>query len=322
MSKKSACREIPVLVVAFKRFTELDKCLQRLANVRPSRLYISVDGARSVKEHVQVEKVRALAHKIDWPCEVRTRFADRNYGCMEWVSSSISWFFENEMFGVILEEDILVDARFIEWCGEMVTARMKNPKIMQLNAFDPSTYLGFTIGTRETKYITSWGWATWRDAWAHYDGSMGEYRRVGVWEKYKKIHELLGGGSRRVSLFYALAMSLAAQGKSSSWAFRWCLSVWVNGGVAITPGVNLSENIGFGVGATHTSSEDAFSLVKTDVTGAQPASEGWGSVDANVDISVLTFVNRCARPWKLIRMGLSLLIPNKLFFRVRRFIRN
>ena len=33
---------------------------------------------------------------MDWPCEVKTLFRDKNLGMQKAVSDAINWFFENE----------------------------------------------------------------------------------------------------------------------------------------------------------------------------------------------------------------------------------
>jgi hypothetical protein len=38
------------------------------------------------------------------------------------------------------------------------------------------------------------------------------------------------------------------------WGYRWTFACWIQNGLTILPNVNLVSNIGFGEGATHTSS--------------------------------------------------------------------
>ena len=65
---------------------------------QPKRLYIAADGPRANKpgEAEKCQKVRDLAKQVDWDCELKTLFREKNYGCGRAVSGAISWFFENE----------------------------------------------------------------------------------------------------------------------------------------------------------------------------------------------------------------------------------
>ena len=53
-----------------------------------------------------------LSSNVDWDCEVKTLFRDKNLGCKYAVSSAIDWFFENEEMGIILEDDCLPSQSF------------------------------------------------------------------------------------------------------------------------------------------------------------------------------------------------------------------
>jgi hypothetical protein len=38
--------------------------------------------------------VRAIAEKVDWPCDVHGNYAEENMGCGRRVASGIAWGFE------------------------------------------------------------------------------------------------------------------------------------------------------------------------------------------------------------------------------------
>ena len=46
-----------------------------------------------------------ISEHIDWPCQIKTRFCAENQGCQLGVSSAITWFFEQEEAGIVLEDD-------------------------------------------------------------------------------------------------------------------------------------------------------------------------------------------------------------------------
>ena len=59
------------------------------------------------KDQATSDLAREAALRIDWQCEVTTRFLDANLGCRKAVSSAIDWFFDEVEEGIILEDDCL-----------------------------------------------------------------------------------------------------------------------------------------------------------------------------------------------------------------------
>ena len=85
---------------------------------RPTRLYIAADGPRLDRagEKEKCEAARAIATDIDWDCRVETLFRDENLGCGTAVSEAITWFFNHEEEGIILEDDCLPEPSFFSIC--------------------------------------------------------------------------------------------------------------------------------------------------------------------------------------------------------------
>src|SRR5687768_3294998 len=109
----------PVLFLVFNRPSTTQIVFESIRNARPSKLYIAADGPRKDKpgELEKCERVRKIVSNVDWSCEVKTLFRDENYGCGRGVSHSITWFFENEPEGIILEDDCVPDPTFFRYCA-------------------------------------------------------------------------------------------------------------------------------------------------------------------------------------------------------------
>lgn len=105
----------PVLFLVFNRLDTTKQVFEAIRQAKPPRLYVAADGAREEKkgEEQKVKAVREyILNNIDWNCEVKTLFRDKNLGCKYAVSGSINWFFENEEMGIILEDDCLPSQSF------------------------------------------------------------------------------------------------------------------------------------------------------------------------------------------------------------------
>ena len=160
-----------VLFLIYKRLDTARRVFEVIRVARPPRLYVASDGPRESKEG-EAEKVQAvrdyvMSH-IDWDCEVKTLFREKNLGCKYAVSGAISWFFENEEMGIILEDDCLPSMSFFWFCEELLDKYKDDERIVNI------TGCNFQQGRNNTGYsyyfsIYShiWGWAGWRSSWRY-----------------------------------------------------------------------------------------------------------------------------------------------------------
>jgi hypothetical protein len=109
----------PVLFIIFNRLDTTIQVLEAIRQAQPPRLYVAADGPRPNRPG-EAEKVQAVRDyvmgQIDWPCEVKTLFREKNLGCKVAVSSAIDWFFDHEPEGIILEDDCVPHPSFFQFC--------------------------------------------------------------------------------------------------------------------------------------------------------------------------------------------------------------
>ncbi len=241
--------DVAVLLIAFNRPQLTAQVLQAIRCARPSRLYIAVDGSRGKADDAPCAMVRRMA-KANWKCQVYTLFHDLNLGCRQGPIAAIDWFFEHEDCGIILEDDCVASATFFPYCAELLERYRDDERIMCISGdtFQPP---------RETsnsyyfsRYSHTWGWATWRRAWAKYDDSMREYP-----DFRSKLEKL--SGVPGFAKFWIFELNRAHERKIDSWDHAWLFACWFHGGLTCTPRVNLVTNIGFGGDATHTHSRSS-----------------------------------------------------------------
>ena len=123
---------MPVLFVFFNRKNTACESFKRIRNAKPAKLYLAQDGARKDKcgEDIIVKETReAILSMIDWDCEVKTLFQDENLGCGVGVFTAISWLFENEEMGVILEDDCVVTNSFFKFMEQMLRKYKEDQRI-------------------------------------------------------------------------------------------------------------------------------------------------------------------------------------------------
>jgi hypothetical protein len=100
-----------------------------------------------------------------------------------------------------------------------------------------------------SRYNHIWGWASWRRAWQYYDVKMKLWQEI----RYGNWLESILGETQAVK-YWTKIFQTAYDGKIDTWDYQWTFACWIQNGLTILPNVNLVSNIGFGEGATHTSS--------------------------------------------------------------------
>lgn len=255
--------ETPILLLVFNRADTTKQVLAALRTVRPKYLYVAADGPRAAKEgeKEKCEEVRALFNTIDWPCELKTNFRDTNLGCGHGPAEAISWFFKNVEQGIILEDDCVPHPTFFSYCAELLEKYKNNEKIMHIsgNNFLNKNYAG-NDSYYFNKYLTAWGWATWRRAWQHYDYKVGFLDAFLQSQQFKNLPL-----NHKQEQYWRNIAELVRQGQRADiWDYQWLLTCWMQDGLAITPAVNLVTNIGFGADATHTVNDSKAGYVKSE----------------------------------------------------------
>jgi len=242
----------PVLIVAFNRPDHLSVLLDRLRQVRPTVVYAAIDGPRSDRDdEPRVRRCQELIRGIDWPCEVRTQFQETNLGCGRGVTAAISWFFDQQERGIILEDDVIPEPSFFDFAVELLDRYQDDDRVFSItgcNLVPPEAMSRPQDPYRFAAIPNVWGWATWRRSWAgHRLDARGWWRRV-------TLHRLLAASGYRPSglAFWASTMEITARGGVDTWDWQLMFEAVRTGRLVATPNVNLVRNIGFDEQATHT----------------------------------------------------------------------
>jgi hypothetical protein len=242
----------PVAFLIFNRPDTTARVFEAIRQAKPPKLLVVADGPRPDRPD-DVEKckaARAIIDKVDWDCAVLTNYSDLNLGCKNRVSSGLDWVFSLVEEVIILEDDCLPHPSFFRFCQDLLDYYRDDERIMAISGDN------FQLGRKRTEYSYYfsrynhiWGWASWRRAWQYYDVKMR------LWQEIRDCNwlEYILGEGQSVKYWTKIFQS-AYDGKIDTWGYRWTFACWIQNGLTILPNVNLVSNIGFGEGATHTSS--------------------------------------------------------------------
>jgi hypothetical protein len=245
----------PVLFIIFNRPDTTRRVFEAIRQAKPERLYVAADGARENKpgEKELCEKTREIVKSIDWECEVKTLFRERNLGCGIAVSQAISWFFENEEQGIILEDDCVPDISFFPYCEELLEYYKDNDSISIISGDN----LQKGVKRDDVSYYFSnfhciWGWATWKRVWKDFKFSVMDLNKEVIFNNLQSSNF-----TKEMRIYYNSIWNIMEQGRTDIWGYQFVLMNLEQGRMSIQPNVNLVENIGFSDEGTHTTADDS-----------------------------------------------------------------
>lgn len=248
----------PILFLIFSRPDTTTRVFERIREIKPARLYVAADAPRvgRPEETQRCEETRAIIDRIDWPCELKTLYRDKNLGCKLAVSSAISWFFEQEEYGIILEDDCLPDLSFFPFCEELLIKYKNDERIGHIggDCFFPE------LVTQNQSYdfcsfAHIWGWASWRRVWKNYDVHFS------YWEKYKddknKRNSLFTSLHEKIYFSSSITDAIKGTNGINTWDTQYFFMLRSQHQLCIYPSINLVTNIGIGdTNGTHTTKKN------------------------------------------------------------------
>jgi hypothetical protein len=246
--------DTPILFLIYKRPDSTLQVFEEIRKIKPRKLFVVADGPKSIKERPQCLQARDVILKVDWDCEVKTLFREKNLGSKYSVSSGINWFFSFVDEGIILEDDCVPNEGFFLFCEELLNRYRDNTKIMHITGVNLNDQEKFGDGSYYfSNYPHIWGWATWKRAWTNYDLELedSKFYYTLIKKKFKDPFE------RR---FWQTVLRTLP--KLDAWDYQWMFSIWKAEGICINTNNNFIINIGFNEDATHTVYENPYKDLK------------------------------------------------------------
>lgn len=240
--------DVPVALFIFNRPGPTSRVFAAIVAARPRVLLVVADGARTHRpdDAARVAAARAIVDLVDWPCDVRRDFSDRNLGSRRRVSSGIDWVFTQVDRAIILEDDCVPVPAFFRYCSEMLQLYRDDRRIQSISGSNFAREEA-PAGHYCSNFALMWGWATWANRWADYCVDPTDAAAV--------VDRMWSRSPVRWAYWRRIFAALASHGMDA-WDYQWILTLWRRRTLCIRPTVNLVQNIGFGAEATHTTVTD------------------------------------------------------------------
>jgi hypothetical protein len=212
-------------------------------------LYIAANAPNPLKvdDCEKCETTRRCTEEVDWPCEVHRMYREEHLSAGLSISSAITWFFENEEQGIILEDDILPHQDFFLYCDELLERYKNNPQIQLISGYN-FFFEGYSspVSYYMSNFLQIWGWASWRRVWQTYvfDANLLDRREY--------LRKIKGIFSRPTYRYYRAIFDKMQKNENDTWDYQFFFNQILYSRYSIIPYTNLVENLGFGtVEASH-----------------------------------------------------------------------
>lgn len=240
----------PIALFVFRRPEETLRTLEALAlndGIAASELFIFCDAPRRKSDDAAVDATRAVIRGRVW-CP-RTTIIERseNWGLARSIIAGVTQLTESHGEVIVIEDDLLTSKGFLNYMNHALNLYRTEDSVMQISGhMHPVSGLRPDLDSFFLPLTTSWGWATWKRAWAHFDPNAVGWEILGTERSTRNRFNLDG------SYPYAEMLEQQMKGQIDSWAIRWWWTCFNRNGITLFPRTSLVSNIGFGPMATHT----------------------------------------------------------------------
>ncbi|MDK2646831.1 glycosyltransferase [Vibrio vulnificus] len=240
----------PIAMFVYNRFdnlTEVIASLKKNPEAINTEVFIFSDGA---KENSQVENVKAVREYINSLHgfkKINIIERDENLGLETNIVSGVNKVLELHDRVIVLEDDIVVSEKFLNYMNNSLKYYEDEPKVMHISGYiDPIDTSEIASDTFFIPTTSCWGWATWKDRWQYYNNDASA-----ILNNIESRNLMSQFDFSNADVFRSQLLDNVF-GVKSTWAIKWMGSVFLQGGLCLHPKYTLTKNIGFGEGATNT----------------------------------------------------------------------
>jgi len=241
-------RHAPIALFAFNRPNHLRRTiesLKRCESYEKSRIFLFVDGARTLSEVELVQATRSVAVEL-LGTHAEFRFSRENHGLSRSIINGVSEIVERYGRVIVIEDDLLLSRGFLRYVNEALSWYADDERIYQVSGHNFN--VPELARRRESMLLpltTTWGWATWSRAWRRFDPHAEAWKSYALNKKVRHRFNLDG------TYDYAAMMERQMRGHVDSWGIRWYWTVFRAGGLSCFPPQSLVINAGMDGSGSH-----------------------------------------------------------------------
>lgn len=233
----------PVLFETFVRVDYARQVWDAIKAAQPKKLYFYSNKGR-VEKDGEIERnneIRSWVNEIDWDCELHTFFRDECVDVYTSLKGAISWLFENEEDGIILEDDCIPTPSFFSYIDQLIVKFRDEKRVWCLSGDNiiRENYSGYDYFY--SHYHAMYGWASWRDRWEKIQWDNLRIKETIDDHIYYQLFKTKEQAEAKEKFYKGKEDFL---NKTKCWDFIFGLVIDQNNGVTIQPREHLVKNIG------------------------------------------------------------------------------
>ena len=232
--------DIAVLILFFNRPDALSAVFEEVRKARPSRLFLYQDGPRGEHDMPGIEACRKVVEDIDWECDIRRLYQEKNFGCDPSEYLSQKWAFSMADKCIVLEDDDIPSQSFFPFCKEMLDRYEHDTRISMItgtNYDEVTPDIPYDYFFATTFSIS--GWASWRrviDQWdEHYTFLDDAYN-------LQQLEDLIK--ERKYQKDFVEFCRYHRKSGKAYYETIFHAAIFFNSAMSIVPRVNMINNLG------------------------------------------------------------------------------
>lgn len=245
----------PIILFVYNRPKHTRRTLEALEKnllAKDSLLYIISDAPKNADAVENVNKVRAIIRE-PWDFKHITIIErQKNWGLAENVIDGVTKIINDHGKAIVLEDDLETSPYTLTYFNDALHRYEHEERVMEISGYMyPVEHPKRLPKSFFFRVANSWGWATWKRAWDHFDPDINALTKH---FKRKDIRRFSIEGKEN---FWKQVKEYKA-GKINSWAIRWYLSVFNQDGLVLYPRQSMIQNIGTDGSGTHSDIDDVY----------------------------------------------------------------
>lgn len=248
----------PVAYFVFRRPDHVRRSLEALAanpEAAETDLLVYSDGPRSARDEQGVTEVRTLVAGLTGFKSVELIARERNWGLARSFIGGVTDALQRHERIIVLEDDNLTSPHFLRYMNDALNRYASDERVISISGYvyparDPLPETFFIRGA------DSWGWATWRRAWTHFDPDGARL----LAELYQRGRKTIRDFDFDDSFCFSCMLEGQVAELNDSWSVRWYAFAFLGKRLTLYPGRSLVQNIGNDSTGTHCATSDSFDV--------------------------------------------------------------
>jgi hypothetical protein len=248
----------PIVLFVYNRPEHTRRTLASLAAnplASESDLIIYADGPKKPEHAGSVEAARAVALDARGFKSVRVTKREGNLGLANSIITGVTEICEARGWAIVVEDDLLLSPAFLTFMNAGLDRYRHEDRVMQVSGYMfPVAKPDGLPPSFFSRLPTSWGWATWREAWGHFEADSAKLLRL-IDARDARAFDLGGAYPYRDML------EQQRRGVLDVWGARWYASMYLREGLCLYPARSLVSNIGMDGSGEHCGPSTVFDVV-------------------------------------------------------------